>query len=132
MSETRHLYTLEEARAMLPRVIPILKRMVEMAQTVRGQQAAVAAAARGVTADGHALADPFAKSDAMEGLKQAFDEALGLMRAWGIEIKDAERGLIDFYAERDGDVVYLCFLLGEEDIRFWHTLEGGFAGRRRL
>ncbi len=132
MSETRHLYTLEEARAMLPRVIPILKRMVEMAQTVRGQQAAVAAAARGVTADGHALADPFAKSDAMEGLKQTFDEALGLMRAWGIEVKDAERGLIDFYAERDGDVVYLCFLLGEEDIRFWHTLEGGFAGRRRL
>lgn len=132
MSETRHLYTLEEARAMLPRVIPILKRMVEMAQTVRGQQAAVAAAARGVTADGHALADPFAKSNAVEGLEQAFDEALGLMRAWGIEIKDAERGLIDFYAERDGDVVYLCFLLGEEDIRFWHTLEGGFAGRRPL
>lgn len=117
---------------MLPRLNPVLKRIIEVARTVRGQQALVAAAARGVSADGHALADPFEKKDAMAELKGTLEEALGLVQSWGIEIKDPERGLVDFYAERNGQIVYLCFLYGEDDLRWWHTLEGGFAGRQPL
>lgn len=132
MSEVPRLYTVNEAREMLPRLIPILKRVVEVARTVRGQQALVAAAAKGVSADGHALADPFEKSDAMAELNRTLEEAVGLIHSWGIELKDAERGLVDFYAERNGQIVYLCFLYGEDDLRWWHTLEGGFAGRQPL
>jgi hypothetical protein len=33
---------------------------------------------------------------------------------------------------REGRPVFLCWQLGEEDIRFWHELEGGFAGRQPL
>jgi len=117
---------------MLPRLVPILKRVVEVARTVRGQQALVAAAARGVTADGHGLADPFEKSDTMAQLNRTLEEAVALIRSWGIELKDAERGLVDFYAERNGQIVYLCFLYGEDDVKWWHTLEGGFAGRQPL
>jgi hypothetical protein len=28
--------------------------------------------------------------------------------------------------------VLLCWKLGEDEIRYWHTLEDGFAGRREL
>ena len=47
-------------------------------------------------------------------------------------MKDPERGLIDFYHERDGQVVYLCWQLGEPDIEWWHDTEAGFAGRQPL
>ena len=33
---------------------------------------------------------------------------------------------------RDGREVYLCWRLGEDRIRFWHDLDGGFAGRQLL
>lgn len=51
----------------------------------------------------------------------------------GIVIKDPERGLIDFPTIRsNGEEVYLCFMLGEENISWWHSIEGGFRGRRGL
>ena len=51
----------------------------------------------------------------------------------GIEVKDFNRGLIDFPAVRtSGEEVFLCFELGEERLTAWHTIEGGFAGRLPL
>jgi hypothetical protein len=46
-------------------------------------------------------------------------------------LKDPERGLIDFYSEREGRVVYLCYLLGEPDLLYWHDLDTGFAAASR-
>ena len=47
-------------------------------------------------------------------------------------IRDLERGLVDFPALIDGREVYLCWQLGETDIAFWHELETGFGSRRPL
>jgi hypothetical protein len=49
-----------------------------------------------------------------------------------IVLRDLDRGLIDFPALRDGREVYLCWIDGEPDIEFWHELDAGYAGRRRL
>jgi hypothetical protein len=50
----------------------------------------------------------------------------------GIELKDIDRGLIDFPSPREGRVVYLCWRLGERRIRYWHEVDAGFAGRQPL
>ena len=50
----------------------------------------------------------------------------------GVEFKDYERGLVDFPGERDGRRVYLCWQLGEPEVRFWHELDAGFNGRQPL
>lgn len=51
----------------------------------------------------------------------------------GIELKDIESGLIDFpHIRQNGEEVFLCYRLGEEAIVAWHSLEGGFAGRRPI
>lgn len=50
----------------------------------------------------------------------------------GIEVKDLESGLVDFYSVRDGELVYLCWHSGEDRIVAWHTLQGGYRGRRPL
>jgi hypothetical protein len=39
---------------------------------------------------------------------------------------------VDFPSNRDGQVVYLCWQLGEDEISHWHELEAGFAGRQQL
>jgi hypothetical protein len=59
--------------------------------------------------------------------------AAGELEAVDIVLRDIDRGLIDFPALRDGEEVYLCWLVDEEDaIGFWHEPEAGFAGRRPL
>ncbi len=50
----------------------------------------------------------------------------------GAELKDLDMGLVDFLHRREGRIVYLCWMYGEEEINFWHELDAGAAGRRPL
>jgi hypothetical protein len=50
----------------------------------------------------------------------------------GVILKDLERGLVDFPTLWEGREVYLCWLLGESSIQFWHEIDTGFAGRQPL
>ncbi len=55
------------------------------------------------------------------------------LQAADIVLRDLDRGLVDFPSMRDGDEVYLCWLVDQEDeIGFWHEPDAGFAGRRAL
>jgi len=51
----------------------------------------------------------------------------------GILLKGLDNGLIDFpHIRKNGDEVYLCYQLGEEDIEFWHEIQDGFGGRKSV
>ena len=50
----------------------------------------------------------------------------------GAIVKDIDQGLVDFLAVREGEEILLCWRLGEDEITHWHSLEEGFAGRKRL
>ena len=50
----------------------------------------------------------------------------------GVQVKDLEKGLLDFPCMMEGQTVLLCWKLGEKEIGFWHTTEDGFAGRKPL
>jgi hypothetical protein len=51
----------------------------------------------------------------------------------GVQLKDFDRGLIDFPSLRDGRVVLLCWQMGEGDqLEWWHDIDAGFAGRTPL
>ncbi|OAI39136.1 hypothetical protein AYO38_08190 [bacterium SCGC AG-212-C10] len=127
------LYTVDEARSLLPDVIPVLTALRDVFRQLRGMQSAVAAHARGALTDGALLADPWKEGgDEPDDMEERYHQQVSRLHEMGIEVKDPERGLIDFFHLREGQTVFLCYELGEDDIRFWHTLEGGFAGRRPL
>ena len=56
-------------------------------------------------------------------------EALNLI---GCELKDLDKGTLDFYGLRDNQVVYFCWAEGEKKISHWHSLEAGFQGRQKI
>jgi hypothetical protein len=58
--------------------------------------------------------------------------AVGEMQAADIVVRDVGRGLIDFPTLQDGEEVYLCWLVDEPEIEWWHEIDAGFMGRRRL
>jgi hypothetical protein len=62
----------------------------------------------------------------------AIAECADRINAAGAEIKSLEEGLLDFPAKRGDDDVLLCWKLGEDEIRYWHGVDEGFAGRKPL
>jgi hypothetical protein len=52
--------------------------------------------------------------------------------AIGVQVKDLDKGLLDFPCLVDGQTVLLCWKLGEKVIGFWHSTEEGFAGRKPI
>lgn len=62
----------------------------------------------------------------------AFKELLEEFARREIQVKDLERGLVDFPAIQAGREVFLCWELAESDITHWHDLDSGFDGRELL
>ena len=65
-------------------------------------------------------------------LSRRLDEAVASLRAEGIEVKDLGTGLVDFYAMKDGELVFLCWQRGEPAVGFFHTLTGGYRSRQPI
>lgn len=63
---------------------------------------------------------------AMDRLSQLVDE----LHAVGVELKDFERGLVDFPALHQGREISLCWCRGEDQVTQWHEVDAGFAGRQ--
>ena len=80
--------------------------------------------------------DPREPRELQEELERETDaaaEALVRLDRIGVIVKDADRGLVDFPALREGgEEVLLCWQVGEDEVAYWHGLEEGFAGRKPL
>ena len=50
----------------------------------------------------------------------------------GVLVKDIDMGLVDFPSLREGRIVYLCWMIDEPDILYWHDIDSGFQGRQPL
>ena len=122
----KKIYTLEEAQAALDIVGPLLAELVALKQDCdrKGYDVQRHQYFGGMGPNGQK-----AFPNEMERLVEIATD----FAEEGIEIKDLDRGLIDFpHRRKNGQVVYLCYLLGEPRIDYWHTIEGGFHGRKGL
>jgi hypothetical protein len=131
------LFTPADAQALVPRLAAILRRTDSKVAEIRE------------------LEDLLADSDAywggqrnpmppeeervyaqttvrLEKARASLERDLDEIRSLGCELKDLNQGLIDFPAIIEGALAYLCWQRGEERLGFWHSLEGGFVGRKPL
>lgn len=59
-------------------------------------------------------------------------ESMNAIHEFGCLVKDLDIGLLDFPTLYRGQEVYLCWRLGETGIDFWHGVDEGFRGRKRI
>ncbi len=123
----RH-YTLEQARALRPWVAERVRRLAEAQARLVALGERAEPALRALTPD---TGGSYPGRDAAQPLVE-ISLALSELEAVDIVVRDVDSGLVDFPSLRDGQEVYLCWLVGEEEIAFWHHLDAGFAGRRPL
>jgi hypothetical protein len=120
-------FTLQEARGWLPDLRRRFNRIHELYAELQTLKSDYDRVQELIRSNGHAP-----KDTGFEGHLAELQELVQDINAAGIEIKDVERGLVDFPHMREGEEVYLCWELREPDIHFWHRIEDGYAGREPL
>lgn len=74
--------------------------------------------------------DPQVMRDEYETLMGRLNVLVDELTLVGVELKDYDKGLVDYPAIHEGREVLLCWKLGEDSIDHWHEVESGFAGRQ--
>lgn len=120
------LFSIEEAQALLPEVKRLWQKIDRARATMRRLAPEAKRASQQHGGGGTAFGVKY-----VSALMSFMDHAQEIL-SLGLEIKDFDKGLCDFPHLRDGRVVYLCWMKGEDDIDWWHDVDAGFAGRQPL
>ena len=123
------LFTIQEANELLPTAREIVQRIQRSRRKLRAFTDEAKQAAEGAEQGGGGMEN----GPHYAALLTRFTLQIGELEALGVQLKDFDRGLIDFPSLRDGRVVLLCWQLGEGDqVEWWHDIDAGFAGRTPL
>ncbi len=119
MTETKY-FTPAEAKLTLPLVRKIVKDILDTTREIR----LLAEDLNGVIED-----NPQMKKMAADvnGFIRELEEVGCYYKDWNFSI-----GLVDFPSIIDDEEVYLCWRSDEEDIKFYHELDEGYAGRKPI
>lgn len=128
------LFTVEEARKMLPLVRQIVTEIVDGYKYLRTRIDALNALME---------KEPKEKSrderklqrnleEEIAAVEQRMNASVQELAGLGVEFKDYTLGLVDFPTRINNEIAYLCWKLDEEEIQYWHTLDSGYAGRKKI
>jgi hypothetical protein len=120
-------FTLEEANACLPRLRELLGEIQNVRQKVMSTRPETWPVMQKAVGNGGSK-----KAGELVFEFKRLEQATQAIKEMGCLLKDADQGLIDFLARREGREVYLCWRYGEEKVAHWHDLSSGFSGRQPL
>lgn len=133
MSETATKYfTIEEANSTLPYVRRVVEDIVAEYQRWKDcifryeMMTANAKSKDGETDEQIALREE------VDTIARRINGCINELQSVGCVFKGFEGGLVDFYSQKDGREICLCWKLGEDSIAHWHETDAGFAGREPI
>ena len=119
-------FSLDDANALIPRLRPLLRRLQEVQRELGDrellQRLRTAAAGNG---GGAAAREVLVRGD-------EFARITAELESIGVVVRDPTSGLVDFPAEREGQPVFLCWRVEEDEVTHWHDRDSGYMGRRPL
>jgi hypothetical protein len=128
-------FTREEAQALLPEVDQLLGEAQELARQLAQAEQEAQSAQWKPRANGkvHPAASGEPPQTTRRNVARQLGRIVERIRGMGIVLRDVRSGLIDFPSLREGRIVNLCWRRGEPlNIRWWHEVDAGFAGRQPL
>jgi hypothetical protein len=135
MAADERRFTLEEAESLLDSTVrELAEQMVELRGRWRPLQQAWQRVVMKVGSNGGGMStrDTESLREQLEEITAELNGLIGEITGLGVQIKDVDRGLLDFPSTVDGEEALLCWHVGEPRIAYWHSPEDGFAGRRPL
>ena len=128
-------FTLDEAQSLLPVLESLLRTAVAGKKVMEEFEAEQQELNHRIFLNGGTHVDvvPLArrKAERVKAEPRAKD-ALAEIDSIGVQVKDLDIGLLDFPCEVQGEIILLCWKLGETSITHWHGTQEGFAGRKPI
>lgn len=128
-------FTLDEAQVLLPVLESLLRSAIAGKKLIEEVEAEQQELNHRIFLNGGMFLEvvPLARRKA-ERVKaeQRAKDAIAEIDSIGVQVKDIEIGLLDFPCEVDGQIILLCWKLGEKSITHWHGTQEGFAGRKPI
>ncbi len=131
---TPRYFTVEEANALIPELTDLMTELRGIRPRLAVSQRQLTTIQGAARRNGHDLPVvdvPMLQAQTRQ-LAKRLNELMERVSALGGQVKDLDQGLVDFLSQRNGREILLCWRLGEDEIRFFHDLESGFAGRQPL
>jgi hypothetical protein len=128
-------FTVADVEALIPALARIMKSVMSAHAEVSAAQERMQAEQQRIAMAGGGVLDRRAwraDKERIERLTGEIRRGLGEIVELGGAPKDLGLGLVDFLHLRDGREVNLCWKYGEREIRHWHGLDEGYAGRKPL
>jgi len=128
-------FTPDEAQTLLPVLKALLTRAIEGKQFIEQSEKESQDLNHRILLSGGLFVDiakVARKRAERDKAVQGTRDALAEIEAIGVQVKDLDMGLLDFPCVVEDQIVLLCWKLGEEKIEYWHGLEEGFRGRKRI
>jgi hypothetical protein len=128
-------FTLDEAQALLPVLESLLRTAMSAKTIVEEGDTEQQALQHRVFLNGGMFLDivPLARRKAERAkAEQRVKDALAEIDSIGVQVKDLSIGLLDFPCDVEGQIILLCWKLGEKSITHWHGVQEGFAGRKPI
>jgi hypothetical protein len=128
-------FTLDEAQSLLPVLESLFRTAINAKKIIDEADAEQQALQHRVFLNGGMFLDivPLARRKAERAkAEQRAKDALAEIDSIGVQVKDLNIGLLDFPCEVDGQIILLCWKLGEKSITHWHGMQEGFAGRKPI
>ena len=126
-------YQLHEANQALPHVRRLVGQIVELSGQLDELTDQVRIDQYRARRAGAVAGDAERFEESTAALRTAEDDLTGALRGleeMGVHLKDPRTGLVDFLSYREGELVELCWRLGEDRIAYWHRIGEGFPGRK--
>ena len=129
-----HLYSIETANHLLPWLEQQFKNLRMVNGDLANHKKTLADLLRNRGNNGHSSSEEVILStrEVVDRLNANMQEVLKGIDDLGILVRNIEMGLVDFPAERDGRLIYLCWISGESTVAFWHETNVGFTDRQSL
>src|SRR5262249_48735150 len=130
----KKVFTVEEANRALPLVKQIVSDIVNQWESVSNLEQRLAVVSRRTSKerqDDIYNQEVAQSQSALEQERAKLQAFIDELKELGVELKGFD-GLCDFPSKRDGRDIYLCWRLGEPEVRFWHELHTGYSGRQPL
>ena len=128
-------FTVSEAQTLLPVLESLLRSAMQAKALIEEVDGEMQSLANRIFINGGTLVDVVSvarrKAEREKAVQRAKD-AVAEIDATGVQVKDLDIGLLDFPCVVDGDVILLCWKLGEDKITHWHGTQEGFAGRKPI
>jgi hypothetical protein len=128
-------FSVAEVEALIPALTELMNHVMSANAEASQARVRLQAEQQRIALAGGGLLDQRAwraDRDRIERLTTEIQRALGEIVELGGAPKDLGLGLVDFLHLRDGREVNLCWKYGEREIRHWHGLDEGYAGRKPL